>query len=107
MSVSKCLCEIRGTLKLARVDTPAATAALCKAVKFGGENAHEAVQMLLEAHVSPTTPDAEGKTPLYHAVHSKQPKQVELLLEFRADPNHVDECGPSLYCAARHNMRDV
>lgn len=69
--------------------------------------AHKSVlKKLLDAGMRVDMVDHSGVTPLQAAVRSRNAENVELLLEYGADPHHQDNYGGSAYTHARQTYND-
>lgn len=65
----------------------------------------EILKVLLELGANPNTVDKWGQTPLFHAAQYGHIKELELLLEYNADPN-LGEYTP-LHTAVKENRINV
>jgi ankyrin repeat protein len=69
--------------------------------------AHKSVlKKLLDAGMRVDMVDHSGVTPLQAAVRSRNAENVELLLEYGADPHHQDNYGGSAFTHARQTYND-
>jgi ankyrin repeat protein len=60
------------------------------------------VEMLLKVGANPNAVDAEGSTPMAHAVLGQSLDSIKLLLEFRARTDYRDPQGRNLAQIAKH-----
>jgi len=71
------------------------------------QGAHKsALKKLLDAGMRVDTVDHSGVTPLQAAVRSRNAENVEMLLEYGADPHHQDQYGGSAFTQARQTYND-